>query len=309
LKEDSFTLSIIPHSGKSPKIYRISRWHIYLFCGMAGFVFLVLTLFTYGHLSRYSEEWDLMAVLEEKEALEIRLNEMTQKVSAFEEKMDRVTSTEIEFREIAGLAGIDPEVREVGIGGPGPTLNGSGSIKWMDEETGQKVELNEETLSTLFRRADLVHQSLVESVEQMEYNHDKFLRTPSIWPATGRISSKFGARVHPIFGRVRPHEGIDIYASRGTPIVATADGKVIHSGWEIGYGLSMIIDHGYGLKTMYAHCSKLKKNRGEEVKRGEVIALMGKTGISTGTHLHYEVVMNGKSVNPVSYLLGTSVPD
>jgi murein DD-endopeptidase MepM/ murein hydrolase activator NlpD len=309
LREDFWTLSIIPHCGKSPRIYRISRWHIYLCCSAVSLVVLALSLFSFEYFRRQNEEDVLRDVLAENRSLHDRLGEMGKRVVEFEGEMDKVSTMEEEFRAIAGLAGVEPEIREVGVGGPSRESYRETPGNWLNGNTGKKVEYSEERLATLFRQADLVHQSLVETVEQMEYNTEKFARTPSIWPTSGNISSRFGARTHPIFGGVRPHEGIDIFAPKGTPILATADGRIERAGWKVGYGLTLLIDHDYGYETFYAHCSKLKVKKGDRVNRGDVIAMVGNTGVTTGSHLHYEVIVNGRSVNPSNYILGNAVPD
>lgn len=122
---------------------------------------------------------------------------------------------------------------------------------------------------------------------------------PAIWPTTGVVSSPYGLR----WGGTDFHPGIDIANDMGTPIVATADGLIIYAGWNAGgYGNMVDIDHGNGLMTRYGHASQVLVSAGQYVKRGQVIALMGSTGFSTGPHVHYEVHVNGKQVNPVSYL-------
>ncbi|MDW8027692.1 MAG: peptidoglycan DD-metalloendopeptidase family protein [Armatimonadota bacterium] len=123
---------------------------------------------------------------------------------------------------------------------------------------------------------------------------------PFIRPVDGKIVSGFGYRFHPIFRRVKFHYGIDISAPYGTPIRAVADGVVIFSGWRRAYGNTVIIDHGDGLATLYAHCSRLLVNEGEVVKQGQVIALVGSTGLSTGPHLHFEVRRYGEPINPLA---------
>jgi len=124
-----------------------------------------------------------------------------------------------------------------------------------------------------------------------------------LWPTNSTlITSYFGYRVHPIWGTTRFHSGIDIGASYGSPIYAAADGIVIYSGWYYGYGYTVVIDHGSGISTLYAHCSSLNVYKGQSVKRGQIIAFVGSTGNSTGPHLHFEVQINGKPVNPLNYL-------
>lgn len=124
------------------------------------------------------------------------------------------------------------------------------------------------------------------------------------WPAPGynRISSPFGNRIHPIFGTKKMHTGVDIAAPMGASIVAATDGVVQHSGGLGGYGNAVIIDHGGGIATLYAHNSQLLVSVGQSVKRGQVIAKAGSTGYSTGPHLHFEVRKNGTYINPAPWI-------
>jgi murein DD-endopeptidase MepM/ murein hydrolase activator NlpD len=123
-------------------------------------------------------------------------------------------------------------------------------------------------------------------------------------PTQGWLTSAFSSmREHPILHLSRPHEGIDVATPMGTPIEAPASGVVAFSGRETGYGNVIIIDHGFGIRTKYAHCSKLIVGTGARVTRGQQIALVGNTGLSTGPHLHYEVLVNGAPVDPLRYVL------
>lgn len=123
-----------------------------------------------------------------------------------------------------------------------------------------------------------------------------------VWPAEGEITSPFGWRVHPIFGTQRLHTGIDIGADYGDSIRAADGGVVIHADWMGGYGNTVIIDHGNGISTLYAHNSQLLVNEGQTVAKGQTVARCGSTGYSTGPHLHFEVRQNGSPVNPLNYL-------
>ncbi len=124
------------------------------------------------------------------------------------------------------------------------------------------------------------------------------------WPAPSYtyISSPYGYRIHPVYGNQRFHSGLDLAAPGGSPILAAADGTVRFAGWNGGYGYCVIIDHGSGIQTLYGHSSKLLVSAGQSVSRGETIALVGTTGTSTGNHLHFEVLNNGSTTDPMPYL-------
>ncbi len=125
---------------------------------------------------------------------------------------------------------------------------------------------------------------------------------PSIYPVEGRFMGPFGKRIDPFSGEGAFHKGIDISAPSGTPVHATADGVVVFSSMESGYGRLVVIDHGGGLQTYYAHLSRFKVYAGQEVRRGDEVGLVGSSGRTTAPHLHYEVRMSGNPVNPASYL-------
>lgn len=128
--------------------------------------------------------------------------------------------------------------------------------------------------------------------------------TPSLLPTSGYLSSLFGYRRHPTFGSYLFHAGVDIMAESGAPVRAPADGVILYSGYQSGYGKVIVIDHGYGIRTLFGHCHRLFKTSGLKVKRGEKIAEVGETGRATGPHLHYEVRKHGRPVNPVTFFSG-----
>jgi murein DD-endopeptidase MepM/ murein hydrolase activator NlpD len=136
-----------------------------------------------------------------------------------------------------------------------------------------------------------------------EERNSVFSAFPSLWPVKGgRVTSKFGMRIHPISRKLQMHDGIDIIALRGTPIRASAPGMVTFVGRRSGYGKTVVIDHGYGLSTFYAHCNATYVRVGQQVKKGRKIAEVGSTGHSTGPHLHFEVRVRGIQVDPMQYL-------
>jgi murein DD-endopeptidase MepM/ murein hydrolase activator NlpD len=153
-------------------------------------------------------------------------------------------------------------------------------------------------------------QKTVETVDEIKdylrIQKDIYLATPKGFPVEGNVSSPFGKREDPFTGEKGFHSGVDISASPGTPIRATADGIVIHSGRTQYSGFLVVLEHGHGFKTIYAHNKKNLVKVGQTIKRGEVIAYVGSTGKSTGPHVHYEVWEKGKNVNPKKYLQGRS---
>ncbi len=122
-----------------------------------------------------------------------------------------------------------------------------------------------------------------------------------IWPANGEVTSRYGWRTHPIYGSRRFHAGVDIGAGNGATIRAATSGKVIHAGPSSGYGNLVVIDHGNGFSTAYAHQSRIKVSNGQKVSRGDVVGYVGSTGNSTGPHLHFETRINGDTVDPMKY--------
>ena len=145
-----------------------------------------------------------------------------------------------------------------------------------------------------------------DDVVEMCKQHDEMLRCiPAIQPVANkdlkRTASGYGRRIDPIYGTTRFHEGMDFAANPGTEVYATGDGTVVEMGWQTGYGNTIVIDHGFGYVTRYAHLQAFRTQRGKKVVRGEVIGEVGNTGKSTGPHLHYEVHVKGQVVNPVNY--------
>jgi hypothetical protein len=165
-------------------------------------------------------------------------------------------------------------------------------------------------MDTLIRRANDLSASFAEVSDRLSKNVERLASTPSIMPTTGWLSSEFSrSRFHPILHKARPHEGIDLAAPYGTPVVAPAAGTIERITTQTGYGLVLEIDHGNGVETKYAHLSRVLVHVGQRVTRGEPIAAIGNSGLSTGPHLHYEVHVNGKVVDPLTYVLPGAIPD
>lgn len=208
-------------------------------------------------------------------------------------RVQELESLGAEIWQLLGYEGdlpLDETFSELGRGGP---------------DSGMTDDLAAAALATVTMLADelpMRFQELETLRESVLARNHRLAHTPSVWPASGRVSSEYGSRRHPITGNVQLHAGIDIAAPTGTPVHATAAGTVAFAGERGGYGLTVVIDHGYGVQTLYAHNSRLYVSSGDVVERGQHIAAVGSTGLSTGPHVHYEVHVNGQAINPRSYL-------
>ena len=152
-----------------------------------------------------------------------------------------------------------------------------------------------------------------ELAELIKSKEERVKNVPSIMPLSAKqmkgISSGYGVRIHPVYGDARMHTGVDMSAAIGTPIYATGNGTVESATWNGGYGNTVIINHGFGYKTLYSHCKQMLVKPGQKVVRGEKIATVGATGTATGPHVHYEVLVRGKHDNPAKYFFMDLTPD
>ncbi len=198
------------------------------------------------------------------------------------------------------MPGIHPEIWSMGVGGKKTDT----APKYLSSGTKSMLYEIYDAVDVLENKCQLKLSSYEEIHERIDEKYRLWRHIPSINPVPGyNTGSGFGYRVDPIDKRtIRMHEGVDISAPRGTSIIASADGVVSYTGWNLGYGLQVDIDHGYGFRTRYAHCSSLYVSVGDFVKRGQVIAAIGSTGRTTCSHLHYEVHVSGVKVNPSKYI-------
>lgn len=241
--------------------------------------------------------------------LTAELSSLRDRVGFLRHEIDSLAERDQELRVLAGLDRIDPEVQQVGVGGPGsPSLEGH-PLYAANEAVGKDAFATAYDLLALERRARLLRESMSEAADSLEAHRDLLESTPSILPTSGLLTSGFtSARPHPIHNRELPHEGIDVSASQGTPIMAAAKGRVTFAGRKSGYGQMVVLDHGYGYSTLYGHASRVLVRMGQRVERGDVIAHVGRTGLATSPHLHYEVLVGGRPVNPMNYVITGAIP-
>lgn len=241
---------------------------------------------------------------DENELLTAELERLRSEVGELEGRVSTLAERDAEYRILAGLDTIDEEVLEVGVGGPGTETPEDHPLWDLDPALSGSAFAVSYDVNALARRTRLLSESLEEATDSLVAHRDLMERLPSIFPTEGLVSSGFSqARLHPVYRQYRPHPGVDISAPAGTPILAAAKGTVRVAGYEGGYGLTVEIDHGYGYRTRYGHSSKLLVQRGQAVERGDVIALVGQTGVTTAPHLHYEVRVGGEPKNPLHFVL------
>ena len=208
------------------------------------------------------------------------------------------------INELGANAALDPSLASAMDRLPAVVKNnamGGGGAEALSPLTALKSPEN--TFGLLREILQGIESRLTDARSDVERRNALAAATPSIWPAHGWLSSSVGHRIDPITGGDDFHRGLDISADAGSPIYATADGTVVLAQREGAYGNLVTIDHGYGLETRYGHMSKFEVRSGAKVKRGDVIGRVGSTGRATGPHLHYEVRVNGRLLNPLQLLL------
>jgi murein DD-endopeptidase MepM/ murein hydrolase activator NlpD len=207
--------------------------------------------------------------------------------------------------QIRRLAGMEEAQHTLAMGGG--TLELQKALEAGEQvDYGQLIKQLYEELQRLEREVALHAESVEAVTTYLSQQKDRLGATPSIWPTKDRqgyLSSRFGPRISPFTGRRNMHTGIDIAAPRGTPILAAANGVVTFSGRMVGFGPVIVIAHGFGFKTFYGHNQKNEVRKGQRVKRGEVIGTVGNSGYSTGSHLHYEVLLNDRPVDALEYII------
>ncbi len=251
-----------------------------------------------GALAETAGERD--AVAASAEDATIRIEEMALEAKLVEERNDRIFR-QLEEAVAVSLEPLDEMFRQAGL--PADSILETVRRGY----AGQGGPLTPLTISTKGRGPDpdsLRANGILERLDALNLYRIAVQKTPFAEPVRGafRHTSGFGPRRDPKTGRTRMHEGTDFAASHGTPIHATADGVVIHAGWQGGYGRLVKIRHDFGIETRYAHLSDIRVREGQRVSRGDRIGDMGNSGRSTGTHLHYEVRIGGEPVNPMTYI-------
>ncbi len=295
-----WTVMVVPHGSDSPRSYSISERAVRLalyagsMIGLMAAIGLGTAIATTGrYISGAIRPTEANAMSSHPRDL----SEVARRVASLRDTLDVIRKREAQIRLLAGLPAADSAAQALAV--PGDSSGDSVSRATPRED-----------VETLIQRADLLSARFAAVTDSLERNAQRFASVPSIMPTPGWLTSQFSrSRNHPLLHISRPHEGIDVAAPMGAPIIAPASGVVVKVGYETGYGNTLEIDHGNGIVTRYAHCSRIDVKSGQRVTRGQRIAAVGSTGLATGPHLHYEIHINGKVVNPLTYVLSDAIPD
>ncbi len=298
-----YTLMLVPHHGQ--KIRRISipivavKYTASILCLLI--ISMVGVFINYRHtLNTAGMQIDELEVMRQKYNVQVtQIEQLANTTTNLQADMERLNSLDAEIRRLVNNEDITSTSR-AGLVRSSANYKGQGGPRIQSDITTINNVANDLQATIKVRE-----ESLIELKQELLAKKARLESTPSIWPTSGDVTSRFGWRSSPWGGsseRSDWHPGIDIASGNGTPIVATASGEVIQSEWYGGYGNMVQIDHGNGITTIYGHNSQNLVQAGQRVKKGETIAYMGSTGYSTGPHLHYEIRMNATVVNPENFL-------
>jgi murein DD-endopeptidase MepM/ murein hydrolase activator NlpD len=285
-REKFFTLMLVPHDSGHPlmklrislSVLKFVVLFVFLSVSVLGFS-LMYSSFLSGRLIHYR-----VVVSNNKENQE-RINFFVSLTSNIKDEMQDILDKNNELRKVLGLK-IEKKKIEIA----------KYQIKDLGHDTVSKINSN---LKVSQNALNLNKENVSELKKRTNYLLNKIASTPSVWPAYGKIVSWYGYRRYPWRGF---HTGLDISGRYGNAVRVTAPGVVTYAGWRSGYGKTVMVRHGQGFTTLYAHLSKFNVRIGQKVGRRQVIAYIGNTGYSTGPHLHYEVRRNNAPINPVAFL-------
>lgn len=310
MSERRWTVLVVPHGEGASKSVSVSVTVVRLVIGIVVVIAASFLGATVGIVTRTVDIARSERLQHANTALSRELARMDVRIGALSDTLAVISRRDEQVRLVAGLEPLDPDVRRAGIGGPAGSWPERDRLINEAGPTGQEAARVKLDLDGLIRRANLISASFREAADSLNSHVARLAATPSIMPTEGFLSSNFSrVRYHPILQYDRPHEGIDITAPYGSPIIAPAAGRVTKVGWENGYGLAVQIDHGYGVVTRYAHQSRTAVAVGQMVKRGDRVGFVGSTGLSTGPHLHYEVIIAGRHTDPLKFIMPNAIAD
>ena len=285
-----FTILVIPEGSHRVRRFSLKRSTLRWAAAASACCLLFLLGLTGFALRANFDHNEFAQLREEARLYQQERAELAAKLETLRKELVVMAQNDAKVRVMAKLAKSQADPLG-GVGGPA-----------VGEAPADSLATLQRQIDDLRREVDLQRVSQEELQGFLNDQRSLLGARPTGWPVKGWITSSFGVRRDPFDGQRRMHEGLDIATRTGTPVLSTAAGIVREVGHDPGYGRLVVIDHGYGYSSLYAHNSQIKVKVGQRVKRGEVVALAGNTGRSSGPHVHYEVRFNGVPVNPHKYL-------
>jgi peptidase M23-like protein len=279
-------------------------------------------LFLIHYVIQSSQVWELGVLREETAVLREQTTSFSSSLEDLKRRMLAMKEINQRLRIMLGIQDHRPADMMSGKGGSERPMDGGQpleGVELMNQPIGVPdpppaevmtpkdgkplIEKVRDDITWLQRHSMEEEQILEELIEAAKDKSARWAATPSIWPVRGWVTSGFGARISPFTNQLAMHDGLDIGTAPNTPVQCPANGHVVSAGFDAKMGNVVLIDHGYGIETEYGHLAKLLVRQGQRVKRGDIVALVGSTGLSTGPHLHYMVKVKGQAVNPHNYIL------
>jgi murein DD-endopeptidase MepM/ murein hydrolase activator NlpD len=292
-----YTIMIVPENAQKPRQFHIPSWTIRLSLILMPILILlgITILLDYRYIAGQINE--NRALQTENRKLRQDMQFYQSRLDSMESSLERIENFSSRLKMITNLMDRDQLSQQVEAPLPSSVI----AEKEAENSSSNPVEFNFDQVTN---RSYALEQNLHELYELLSDQRSFLSALPTKKPSDGVFTSGFGVRVSPMGdGNEKMHEGIDIAAGIGTPIRAPASGTVVFAGKKSGYGQIVMVDHGYGLETWYGHTSRILVRPGQKIKRGQPLALVGNSGRSTGSHLHYEVHVNGIPVDPINYIL------
>ncbi|MFP4081937.1 MAG: M23 family metallopeptidase [Candidatus Aminicenantes bacterium] len=291
-----FSLIIIPHQKGKSRTLSFSKKTIKVALSLGAFSLVVLVLFLIDYFTLSGTRQKYKDLLQKNREQEETIGHYQDSITELQNTITHFANYAKKLNIMAGLKSPDM-LKEVGIGG------GEAKTEQYEYSAGSSSKTDITQLKDINQKAKGVEKNLNTLVQFFEEQSLKLAATPTIWPANGWMTSAYGWRKDPFTGKRAFHSGVDIATHYGNPVYATADGVVVRLKREKIGGRTIILSHRGGYTTVYCHLSKFLVKPGQKVKRGDIIGEVGKTGKSLGPHVHYEVRVNGKTVNPYYYIL------
>ncbi|RLB59551.1 MAG: M23 family peptidase [Deltaproteobacteria bacterium] len=304
-----FTIMVVPDRSSKVRRLRISRTTAWVLISLAMAMVALVIGTSIHYVSVVQRLLENTRLRQQNVELRHQLVALLEKVDSVQNVLDRVERFDTKLRAITQLH--DPK-RHLAQGPFQATPSTDGTmagpevdplINSIGANPHLAISLLGKRVAELAAEAERREGSISQLETLLRSQRARLDATPSIWPARGWVTSGFGMRPDPYTGKPTMHHGLDIANQPGMPVMAPARGVVVFAGNNGGYGKTIVIDHGYGIRTRYGHLNEIKARVGDRIERGEIIGTIGNTGRSTGPHLHYEVEVNGIPEDPRGYIL------